>query len=262
MKKLIIICLVSFHLTMSSQDLKTVYLNKDVTTHFLTDVYMDDIDLSTNYVAMNLTNKKILAVKPINDENLELGILSITGQDFFKQYRLKYTNSIDRADKSVKLLKRDADYFLHPEYEMSNIDMYRYAERIKREKPVLNIVTSKKNKAIIRLNNIYVKGQYFFIDYSIKNNTNIIYDIDDVVFSLEDKKMVKNTNVQRLLIEPVYTHNESKKFKKRYNNIVCFNKMTFPDDKVFIIELAEKQISGRTIKLEISYLDVLNADAL
>ena len=38
--------------------------------------------------------------------------------------------------------------------------------------------------------------------------------------------------------------------------------MTFPDNKEFIIELSEEQISGRTVQLSISYMDILNADTL
>jgi hypothetical protein len=37
--------------------------------------------------------------------------------------------------------------------------------------------------------------------------------------------------------------------------------MTFPNDKVLTIEIAEKQISGRNIMLNIDYEDVLSADS-
>ena len=37
--------------------------------------------------------------------------------------------------------------------------------------------------------------------------------------------------------------------------------MTFPNDKVLILELSEKQISGRTISLDLDYEDVLSADS-
>jgi len=40
-----------------------------------------------------------------------------------------------------------------------------------------------------------------------------------------------------------------------------FEKFTFPDEKVFTVEVSEKQISGRTVILRIDYADVLNADA-
>jgi hypothetical protein len=37
-------------------------------------------------------------------------------------------------------------------------------------------------------------------------------------------------------------------------------KMTFPNDKVLTLEMTEKQISGRSISLNIDYEDVLSAD--
>ena len=50
-------------------------------------------------------------------------------------------------------------------------------------------------------------------------------------------------------------------FKYGYRNVVVLKKMTFPNDKVLTIELSEKQISGRTISLNIDYEDVLSADS-
>jgi hypothetical protein len=44
--------------------------------------------------------------------------------------------------------------------------------------------------------------------------------------------------------------------------VFVFKKFTYPNKKVFSIELSEKQISGRNIKLEIDYKKVLNADVL
>ena len=42
--------------------------------------------------------------------------------------------------------------------------------------------------------------------------------------------------------------------------MIVVPKLTFPNDKVLTIEMAEKQISGRTIGLSIDYEDVLSAD--
>ena len=54
---------------------------------------------------------------------------------------------------------------------------------------------------------------------------------------------------------------ESKSFKYGYRNIIVVKKMTFPNDKILTIEMSEKQISGRTISLNIDYEDVLSADS-
>lgn len=262
MKKYIFILLFSISFGASAQELETLYLNKDISTHILSKVNITKIDLSTNLVVGQLSNKKILAIKPISANNIELGVLSIIGEDYFVQYKLVYTNDMDYADKKVFIIDTPENFFLNPEYEMSNIDMWKYSKRIQELSPTYNNVAARENKAIIKLNNIIVKGHYLFIDYSIENRTNLMYDVDDIKYTIDDKKIVKNTNVQRVLVEPQYQFNKDKTFKKNYRNIVCFNKMTFPDNKEFIIELSEEQISGRTIKLSISYLDILNADTL
>lgn len=243
-------------------EIKTIFLNKDVTTHFLSKIMVDEFDISTHFVVGELKNKKIIAIKPINDENNELGVLSIIGQDYFVQYRLKYTNSIDFADKRVLIGENDKDHFLHPEYELTNIDMFNMCKKIEKLDPNYNNTSSRENKLVIRLNNIIVKDRNIFIDFSIENNTNLLYDVTDIKYMIDDKKITKNTNVQRVMVDANYTYNQNKSFKKHYRNIVCFDKMTFPDNKVFVIELSEKQISGRTAKLVINYLDILNADTL
>lgn len=50
----------------------------------------------------------------------------------------------------------------------------------------------------MRLNNIYVVGEYFFIDFSVENNTNLPFDIDELRVKLQDKKQQKSTNVQTI----------------------------------------------------------------
>ena len=48
-----------------------------------------------------------------------------------------------------------------------------------------------------------------------------------------------------------------------YGTIITeiLKKMTSPDEKVLVIELSEKQISGRTVSMSINYEDILAADS-
>ncbi|RYE54358.1 MAG: DUF4138 domain-containing protein [Sphingobacteriales bacterium] len=41
-----------------------------------------------------------------------------------------------------------------------------------------------------------------------------------------------------------------------------FKKFTFPGDKVFNIEITEKQVSGRNLSLLMAYSDLLEADTI
>ena len=113
----------------------------------------------------------------------------------------------------------------------------------------------------IRLNNIYSAGEYFFIDFSVENRTNIRFDIDQIRFKVEDKRQSRATNNQSLELSPAMILESGTSFLHGYRNVVVLRKLTFPNDKVLTIELSEKQISGRTITLSIDYEDVLHADS-
>ena len=91
--------------------------------------------------------------------------------------------------------------------------------------------------------------------------TNIRFDIDELRVKLSDKKVQKATNNQTIELTPSLVLDKCKSFLHGYRNVIVIKKMTFPNDKVVVIELSEKQISGRTISISIDYEDVLSADA-
>ena len=113
----------------------------------------------------------------------------------------------------------------------------------------------------MRLNNVYTVGEYFFIDFSVENRTNLRFDIDELRVKLDDKKQAKATNVQSVELKPVLILDKSQHFQHGYRNVIVLKKMTFPNDKVLTLELSEKQISGRTIYMQLDYEDILAADS-
>ena len=62
-------------------------------------------------------------------------------------------------------------------------------------------------------------------------------------------------------MKPELVLDRSVRFSRGYRNVIAIRKMTFPNDKILTIEISEKQISGRTMKLSIDYEDVLSADS-
>ena len=144
---------------------------------------------------------------------------------------------------------------------MSTEEMAKYARSIWNSAARIRNVSTKQHRMTMRLNNIYSVGEYFFIDFSIENRTNIRFDIDELRVKLSDKKQSKATNAQMIELTPAFVLDQSQTFKYGYRNVIVLKKMTFPNDKVLSIELSEKQISGRAITLNIDYEDVLYADS-
>lgn len=240
------------------EELKVLYINKDVSTHFLAMEDIKYVDISIDKIVGDIPTGNTLRVKPI--EEGASGVITIVTERFLVQYMLVYTSDISKVYTRFNIPYSDLRSYMNPETNLTKSQMYDYAHRMFISDNKYYDVSAKNNLVKIVLNNIYTFDKYFFIDVSMINRSNIRYDIDQIRFKIEDKKQTKATNYQSIEIMPLMQVNTNKVFKKNYRNVFVFEKFTFPDEKVFTIEISEKQISGRTILLRVDYADVLHAD--
>ena len=218
--------------TMDCMPLLTV--NEKITTVITASEPVRFVDISTDKVVGDQPISNTIRPKPkegveVNRDGDILGVVTIVTERYRSQYGLVYTSRPEEAVTDKTILLDERTRYDNPAVSLSTEDMARYARRIWLS-PSKGIRSSKKHKVQIALNNIYSVGEYFFLDFSVYNRTNIRFDIDQ-------------------------------SFLRGYRNVVVIRKLTFPDDKILTIELCEKQISGRTISLKVKYSDVLNADA-
>lgn len=140
-------------------------------------------------------------------------------------------------------------------------DMARLAWAVFSSKRKFHSIHSKQYGIKAQVNNIYTVNDYFFIDFSMKNLSNIKYDVAEIRLKLMDKKELKATNSQTIELTPVFTLNPAKTFNKEYRNVIVLKKLTFPNEKKLRLEISEDQISGRVSYIDIDYRDILNADS-
>lgn len=277
------------------ENLPVIQITKDVNLHFRTPEPVQFVDLSTDKLIGDLPAENVVRIKiqqieeensmkviqkmvdeaavldsiqttrdiPIQyQDNQELGIVTIVGQSFMAQYKIVYKQKggYNNVVTNIEILPNDMQPLEYPKYEFSNLELRKFS---------MNLITKKEGKSIrknkdlrmrAQLNNIYTMGDYVFLDITFLNKSNLSYDIDQLKFSIDDKKIYKSTNVQSIDISPIYQLYNNKKFRKSYRNIYVFKKFTYPNNKVLNIRLIENQVSGRTISLEIKYSDILNAD--
>lgn len=243
----------------NTEELKIMYVNKDVSTHFITMEDIKYVDISSDKIVGDIPVSNALRVKPIEEGSS--GVVTIVTERYFVQYMLVYTADVSKAYTRFNIPYADLRSFMNPEQNLTKAEMYDYAHRMFVGDNKFFDVSSTAKLLRMTLNNIYTIDKYFFIDVALFNKSNIQFDIDQIRFKIEDKKQTKATNFQSVEVMPLMELSQEKTFKKRYRNIFVFEKFTFPEDKVFTIEISEKQISGRTIILRINYADVLNADA-
>ena len=246
------------------EEMELLTVNEQVTTVITASEPIRFVDISTDKIAGDQPIDNTIRLKPKeagHEDGEVLAIVTIVTERYRTQYGLIYTTRMKEAvsDKEIQLQERQA--YNNPAVSMSTEDMYSYARKIWNSPAKYHDVSIRQHRMTMRLNNIYSVGDYFFIDFSIHNTTNIRFDIDELRVKLADKKVSKATNNQIIELEPEMMLEQSKSFLHGYRNVIVVKKLTFPNDKILTIELSEKQISGRTIHLNIDYEDVLSADS-
>ncbi|WP_439645911.1 conjugative transposon protein TraN [Phocaeicola paurosaccharolyticus] len=246
------------------EEMERLTVNEQVTTVITATEPIRFVDISTDKIAGDQPINNTIRLKPkegAHEDGEVLAIVTIVTERYRTQYALLYTTRLQEAvtDKVVQRMEQTA--YHNPAVSLSTEDMYRIARNIWSSPAKWRDVKTKKHRMEMRLNNIYAVGDYFFIDYSVENKTNIRFDIDEMRLKLADKKISKATNNQVIELTPEMQLEQTQSFKYGYRNILVVKKLTFPNDKILTIEMSEKQISGRTISLNIDYEDVLCADS-
>ncbi len=246
------------------EEMEQLTVNEQVTTVVTASEPVRMVDISTDKVAGDQPLDNIIRLKPKeagHEDGEVLAIVTIVTERYRTQYALVYTTRLKEAVSDKEILLQEREAYSNPAISMSTADMVRFARRVWNSPAKIRNVATKAHRMVMRLNNIYAAGDYFFIDFSIENKTNIRFDIDEIRVKLADKKLSKATNSQVVELTPALTLEQGKTFRHGYRNVVVIKKMTFPNDKLLTVEMTEKQISGRNISLNIDYEDVLSADS-
>ena len=246
------------------EEMELLTVNEQVTTVITATEPIRFVDISTDKVVGDQPISNTIRLKPKEAGHADgdvLAIVTIVTERYRVQYALIYTTRLQEAvtDKEVQMVEQQP--FHNPAVSLSTEDMYRFARQIWTSPAKYRDVSKRQHRMTMRLNNIYAVGEYFFIDFSVENRTDIRFDIDEIRVKLADKKVSKATNSQIIELKPEMILEKTKSFLHGYRNVMVVRKMTFPNDKVLTIEMSEKQISGRTISVNIDYEDVLNADS-
>lgn len=259
-------------------DLPVLEISEGVNLHIISPEPIQYVDLSTHKLMGDLPNSNIARIKIADASATEaaeksriaaafasgdkIGIITVVGQSFIAQYRAVYRDTENLNIVTNIHIQPDQMQPLELAKEgFSQRELSRFAMHIIEGQPDEKPVREVKNLGLkMQLNNVYVLSDYIFLDMTFTNSSNLSYDIEDLKFSIEDKKIYKATNNQSIEMMPVFRLFDAKRFRKNFRNIYVFRKFTFPNSKVMMIRLIEEQLSGRTIELKVNYSDILKAD--
>lgn len=271
------------------ENLTKIYITDDINILFRSPETVQFVDLSSEKLIGDLPADNIVRLKlakykspdKITDslqifdkeeikyfDGQEVGIISVVGQSFIAQYQIIYTSNNltygsrdqDKVTTNVQISELDMQQLEFPTVSLSDYEMKRYTQKIMKYGDKKKIRKGRDFKMGIDVNNIYAFDNYIFLDITFTNTTNIVYEIGDVEFSIDDKRIYKATNNQSIVLKPLFKLYEHSKFKKQFRNIYVLQKFTFPNNKVLNIRIHENGISGRTLSTIVKYSDLLQAD--
>lgn len=278
MKKLIFFLslLLAGFILMAQQDAGTyraqlpeITMDSTSSLHIISPEPIRYVDISSHAVVGDLPEENVLRLKwvpdsmgnhPLAGDNLS--VITLIGQTFIAQYQLLSANAIpgNKLAASYDILPQHIRP-LHLPVEISTPQLLSHALSLLARRNLSALRTAKQYGISAELNHVYTLGDLILLDITYHNSTNLGYDIDELRFKIEDKKITKATNVQSVEIRPIWQLYPIGSFKRSYRNIYVLKKATFPASKILSVELSEKQISGRTITLKIKYRDILEADS-
>lgn len=124
-------------------------------------------------------------------------------------------------------------------------------------------IHTRKYGVEVEVRGIYVHNDVIYLHVQIANNSNISFEVDYCRFVVADRKAAKRTAQQQRTIEPLRVCNDLSIVRghQRQRIVFALPKLTFEEDKVLLLEIAEKD-GARHQCLEISSKELLGAKAL
>lgn len=174
-----------------------------------------------------------------------------------------YHITIKRSDTSVFTYNFDDQRRYTAHVDVNSEEMEECIRKLRTKKRNIYSLGVIENKFELSMANLYVHEDFMFFIFDLKNKSYIDYDIEFVKCFQRDQKKSKNAIQQETTIDPIYLKDFDTKIKGKSRNrlILGFHKFTIPDDKVFEIEMYERN-GGRHIKLAVLNEYILSAEPL
>lgn len=208
-------------------EMEQLTVNEQVTTVITATEPIRFVDISTDKIAGDQPINNTIRLKPKeagHEDGEVLAIVTIVTERYRTQYALIYTTRMQEAVTDKEIQPAEMAAYHNPAVSLSTEDMYRFARQVWLSPARYRNVSRRQHRMTMRLNNIYAVGDYFFIDFSIENRTDIRFDIDEIRVKLADKKVSKATNAQVVELKPEMELEQRRSFLHGYRNVLVVKK--------------------------------------
>lgn len=249
----------------------------DKTVHIIFPAPIQYVDLGSNRIIAGKagTSENILRVKAaLRSFETETNMAVITDEGSYYTFNVKYADEPEKLNIEMKDFMHDGIATNRP-----NNSMDIYLKELGNESPrivyLVNRAIYNTDKRLVKhigskrfgiqylLKGIYSHNNLLYLHTSIKNSSNVPFDIDFVRMKIIDKKVAKQTAIQETVIYPLRAYNfiSTVGGNQVERTVFTIDKITIPNDKQLAIELFEKN-GGRNQSFVIENEDLLKAEEI
>lgn len=259
-------------------NLMPVEVSYDMTTHIVFPNEISYVDLGNADIVSEKAEKvgNVLKVKANKKNFAGTNMTVITSDGKYFAFIVSYADipnvlniklsSADFSAVSRKVMLGNYDsttsVAVFDEVKMNEGEMNKYAYELVKKRRHLRHLGQEKYDMQVNIKNIYVKDNVLFFSFYFKNASEVNYDIDFIKFYIKDERIAKRTAQQELELSPLYSFNQDNTGtiagKSKTIKVYCFQRFTIPDNKVFTIEVFEKN-GGRKFSFDIMNKDIIEA---
>lgn len=246
----------------------------DKTIHIIFPATIRYVDLgSNNIIAGKAGNSEnVLRVKAaVRQFEAETNMAVITEEGSYYTFNVKYADEPEKLNIEMKDFMHDGIATNRPN---NSLDIY--LQELGSESPrlvyLINRSIYKNDKRLVKhigckrfgiqylLKGIYSHNNQLYLHTSIKNSSNVPFDVDFIRMKIVDKKIAKQTAIQEMVIQPLRAYNfiSTVGGNQTERTVFTIDKITIPNDKHLVIELFEKN-GGRNQTFIIENEDLLRA---
>src|SRR5690606_1810552 len=203
--------------------------------------------------------ENVLQLKAARQNFPETNLTVITANGKLHLFTINYSNHPARLSFTVREDDEENSKLIF-QTAMTESDLEKYCTRIIDQKRFRTIKRENKYKMTLALNGVYVTNDIIFYHFTLKNKSNINYDVDFLRLFIEDKARVKRTASQEVDVKPFYVFGNDKRINANSisNVVFALKKFTIPDARQLMIELYEEN-GGRNLNLAIGNGTIVNA---
>ncbi|MBK5720212.1 conjugative transposon protein TraN [Dysgonomonas sp. Marseille-P4677] len=249
----------------------------DKTIHIIFPASIQYVDLGSNLIVAGKagTSENVLRIKAaIRNFETETNMAVITEEGSYYTFNIKYSDEPEKLNVEMKDFMHDGIATNRP-----NNSMDIYLKELGSESPrivyLINRSIYKNDKRLVKhigskrfgiqylLKGIYTHNGLLYLHTSIKNSSNVPFDIDFVRMKIVDKKLAKQTAIQETVIYPLRAYNfiSTVGGNQTERTVFTIDKITIPNDKHLVIELFEKN-GGRNQTFIVKNADLLRAEEI